>query len=60
MHSFSRCSITITIKHAGLGPLFAKQESSFLSMLKHRHKKKPKTKQTHNTLIAENVLKVTY
>lgn len=49
MHSFSWCSITITIKHAGVGPLFAKQESTFLSMLKHRHTKNPKqTKPTHS------------
>lgn len=34
MNSFSLHTINITIKHAGLGLLFAKQESCLISMLK--------------------------
>lgn len=37
---FSLYSMTITIKHAGLGLLFAKKESCFLSMLKTKPIKK--------------------
>jgi len=43
MDRFSWCIINITIKHAGLGLLFTKQESCFLPTLKAKTNKKTPT-----------------